>query len=178
MHVMVRDGAHVVHILMRHLSAPPADAQTSSSLSSRVNADQSEHSAIRYSMTWSARPTVRRNANASWASTWRPRADAACAAPTAMYHCRAGRHKSRRLRWRATAQDRRSRLVLALSACLRRVILCLGNLRLGPSNPTSAKTQLPIVAPSSHLCRATSAALMPSSARPKVTPSSMMRRSF
>jgi hypothetical protein len=32
--------------------------------------------------------------------------------------------------------------------------------------------------PSPHFCRATSAALMPSSARPKVTPSSMMRRSF
>jgi hypothetical protein len=32
--------------------------------------------------------------------------------------------------------------------------------------------------PSPHFCRATSAALMPSSARPKVTPSSMTRRSF
>jgi hypothetical protein len=31
---------------------------------------------------------------------------------------------------------------------------------------------------SPHFCRVTSAALMPSSARPKVTPSSMMRRSF
>jgi hypothetical protein len=54
----------------------------------------------------------------------------------------------------------------------------IGDLRLGPSTPTSAKTPLPIVAPSPHCCRATSAALMPSSARPKVTPSSMMRRSF
>jgi hypothetical protein len=53
------------------------------------------------------------------------------------------------------------------------------------ANPTDrqsiiayVKSQTEIVSPSPHFCRATSAALMPSSARPKVTPLSMMRRSF